>query len=301
LSAIIPHSASGLNPNVTVDDWTKAYVLWMSEFKSQNTKDAYTRAWYRFFAFTSGLHFGSVETEHVRAWKIALQKENEPPTVNQKLSALSSFYSFVNRHYAYLRDDNPVASVKQITFNPYGKATLLVDTQDVELLRSIDRTIWNGKRDYAIILLFLTTGVRLAAVASALNKDIRHQGAAVFFSYIGKGNKAHKKRLPPNTVRALQELHTIEPQADLSLFGLTRRQIQHMVQKRCDDAFGKGHGITVHSLRHTAANNAAKHGSIQDVRSLLDHESTRVTTVYLDHITNEQGERMSELLDNRYS
>jgi site-specific recombinase XerD len=300
-SLITIHQPTDLNPNPSVDEWAKAFALWLREFKSANTREVYERSWRLFYKFTNGLHPGSVETEHIRAWKIVLSEKYEPPTVNQRLSALSSFYVFVNEHYAYLRDDNPAAGVKQVTFNPYGKATLLVDEQDVELLNSIDRLTIEGVRDYAIIMLFLTTGVRLAAVERANNDSVRNQGAAAYFHYIGKGNKAQKKRLPTNTVKALQEWRKCRPNDAYSLFCMTRRQIQHMVVTRCDNAFGKGHGITVHSLRHTAANNASKHGSIQDVRSLLDHESTRITSIYLDHITNEQGERMSQLLDARYN
>jgi integrase len=205
----------------------------------------------------------------------------------------------VNSRYAYLRDDNPADGIKQLTIKPYGKATLLVDNQDIELLASIDRSTFDGLRDYTIILMFLTTGVRLAALAEATVASVRRQGPITYFSYVGKRAKAQSKRLPSNTARALLEYMQCRGGGDGLLF-MDRQRIQYMLKKRCDAVFGVGHGITVHSLRHTAANNASKNGSIQDVRSLLDHESTRVTAVYLDHVTNDQGEKMSDLLDTRY-
>lgn len=300
-NSITIHDTSTLSADIADDPWKRAYALWLASFRSENTRTAYKTAWAMFYN-EIGLHAGAVDHEHVRAWKFKLEKSNRPATVNQYMSALSSFYKFVNRNYAYLRDDNPCANVQQLKVNPYGKATLLVDDQDVILLKSIDRSTIEGKRDYAIILLFLTTGVRLAAIASATPDDFRRQGAAMFFSYIGKGGKEHMKRLPANTIKALTEYFYTDTYAPSGLvFDMTRRQIQHMILKRCDAAFGVGHGITVHSLRHTAANNAAKSGSIQDVRALLDHESTRVTAIYLDHITQEQGERLSEALDSRYA
>jgi site-specific recombinase XerD len=293
------HQPSTLSANLADDPWQRAYALWLASFKSENTRTAYKTAWGMFYTAT-GLHAGAVDHEHVRAWKFKLEKDNRPATVNQYMSALSSFYKFVNRNYAYLRDDNPCANVQQLKVNPYGKATLLVDDQDVILLQSIDRDTFEGFRDYAMLLLFLTTGVRLAAIANAKNATVRRQGAVLYFHYVGKGDKEFTKRLPTNTAKAILEWLISKPDYDGSLFGMTRRQIQHMVIKRCDAAFGVGHGITVHSLRHTAANNAAKSGSVQDVRALLDHESTRVTAIYLDHITQEQGERLSEALDSRY-
>lgn len=283
------------------DDWTKAYAFWLVEdLESSNTRQAYNRAWKQFLFYRHNKHFGAIESEDVAAWKVYLVKRFEPATVNQKLSAISSFYRFVNNRYAWLRDDNPVEHVKQVTVKPYGKATLLVDNQDVELLQSIDRNTFEGLRDYTIILMFLTTGVRLAAIADATLESIRRQGAITYFGYIGKRGKVQQKRLPTNTARILSEYVQQRGDSFGSLFWMKRYRIQYMIVKRCDVAFGEGHGITVHSLRHTAANNASKNGSIQDVRSLLDHESTRVTAVYLDHVTNDQGEKMSELLDNRY-
>lgn len=283
------------------DEWTKAYLFWLGEeIESRNTRAAYHTAWEQFRKFTDYLHYGAVTAEDVGRWKVALRKTSEPTTVNLKLSAISSFYRFVNTRYAYLRDDNPAEAVKQLTVKSYGKATLLVDNQDIELLASIDRSTFEGLRDYTIILLFLTTGVRLAALAEATVANVRRQGAIVYFSYTGKRNKAQNKRLPNNAARVLLEYMGNLGEWAGSLFGLSRHQIQYMLIKRCNAVFGVGHGITIHSLRHTAANNASKNGSIQDVRSLLDHESTRVTAVYLDHVTNDQGEKMSDLLDTRY-
>lgn len=284
------------------DEWTKAYTLWLVEdVQSKNSRMAYHRAWEQFKRFVENKHYGAIETEDIARWKVHLTKRFEPATVNQKLSAISSFYRFVNNRYAALRDDNPVERVKQLTVKPYGKATLLVDNQDVELLQSIDRSTFEGLRDYTIILMFLTTGVRLAAIADATLENIRRQGAVTYFGYLGKRGKVQQKRLPTNTARVLLDYMQARGEAVGSLFWMERHQIQYMVGKRCDAAFGAGHGITVHSFRHTAANNASRNGSIQDVRSLLDHESTRVTSIYLDHVTNDQGEKMSELLDKRYS
>lgn len=293
------HNPSDLATDLTADPWYIAYHYWLASFRSNRTRQAYDLAWKQFTAFVD-MHPGAVGHEQVRRWQYVLQHKHQPAGVNQKLSAISSFYKFVNRNYAHLRDDNPCADVRQLKVNPYGKATLLADTQDVDLLRSIDRSDSEGVRDYAILMLFLTTGVRLAAIANAKNADIRRQGAITYFHYIGKGDKEFNKRLPANVAKAVLEWLDRKPYYDASLFGMSRRQIQHMIKRRCDAVFGKGHGIHAHSLRHTAANNAAKTGGVQDVRALLDHESTRVTAVYLDHITQEQGERLSEALDSRY-
>src|SRR5690606_19748579 len=86
-------------------------------------------------------------------------------TINQRLCALSSFYKFAQARG--LRSDNPCEGVKRKPVSPYGKATWLDGEaeQDIRLLRTIDTTTLQGKRDYAILLLFLTTALRVEAVA----------------------------------------------------------------------------------------------------------------------------------------
>lgn len=74
-----------------------------------------------------------------------------------------------------------------------------------------------------------------------------------------------------------------------------------MVTRRCDAALGIGHGICVHSLRHTVAVNAAENGgTVGEVKRFLDHKSVRVTALYLDHIQSGGVERIGDNLADRY-
>lgn len=309
MTALIPYAPQWITTDIRADDWTRHYALWLSEFRSSHTREAYHRAWCDFLLFTQGrggqnppLHFGSVESQHVRLWKIGLQKQYEPTTVNQRLSAISSFYRYICENAAYLRDDNPVDDVKQITINPYGKAHLLEAGQDIALLQSIDTDTLEGQRDYLILLLYLTTAVRLRELANATTDNFRRQGSFTYFEYVGKGGGAFRRQLPPSVARFLWGyVTTTQPENDAPLFCMKPHQIQYMVKRRCNLAFGEGHGITVHSLRHTAAMNAAEHGTIMDVRSLLGHASTRVTSIYLDHVTSKQGDRLASELAERYT
>lgn len=308
MTAITPYDSRWITTEVTQDEWTRHYALWLSEFRSDNTREAYHRSWQDFMLFTQGrdghnppLHFGAIESQHVRLWKIMLQERYEPTTVNQRLSALSSFYRFICKNAAYLRDDNPVDDVKQIAINPYGKTHPLQAGQDVELLRSIDTTTPDGQRDYLIILLYLVTAVRLRELATATTGNFRRVGGMTVFEYTGKGKQAHRRNLPPYVARLLWGyVDATKTDEGAPLFGMKPYQVQYMVKRRCDSAFGEGHGITVHSLRHTAAMNAAQHGTILEVRSLLNHASTRVTDIYLAHVTSEQGDKMAAALSERY-
>jgi len=295
-----PHQTTAIHSTLP-DEWQQAYVLWISEFRSRHTREAYNRAWEQFYAFC-GLHAGAVERDHVRAWKIVLGQKHKAATVNQKLSAISSFYEFIKINKGYLRDDNPAEDVHHIPVNPYGKATALEDGQDVDLLKAIDRKTLIGQRDYTILLLFLTTAVRLDAIASATVDSFRNQGSVMYFAYVNKGGDEEECRLPTNTTKVLRDyIKTVEREDDAPLFGMKYYQIQYMVKKRCDAVFGPGHGISVHSLRHTAAMNAERSGArITEVSRLMRHKSVRVTSIYLQHVNKGAADALTEKLDERY-
>lgn len=285
------------------DAWRRVYALWLMSFPSLRTRKTYDEAWRRFTTFTGGKHFGEIEADHYRVWKESMIQTAglSAATVNLRLSAVSSFYAFVNKHYAFLRDENPCAGVQRLPVNPYGKASYLVEDQDVRLLAQADRSTDIGKRDHAILMLFLTLGVRLDAVQGATMEDLRIVGDVMYLTYRNKGGEQVTRRIPNNAARSIADWLQVRGLDDGSLFGVTRRMIQHMVLTYCNRAFGKGHGITVHSLRHTAAMNADDAGAkFSEINRLLDHKSARVTAIYLDHIRKGNADNMSAKLDERY-
>lgn len=303
-NALALSSDHWLSPHTPDDQWRRAFVFWLDSFPSKRTQRVYHEIWMVFDSITSK-HPGEIEAEDVRIWKGMMTRQLEPnlsaATINLRLSAISSFYRFVNQHYAFLRDDNPCEGIKRLPVNPYGKSTYLVEDQDVRLLAQVDRSTDIGKRDYAIILLFLTLGVRLDAVQSATMDSLRAVGDVMYLTYRNKGGDEITRRIPNNAARALADWLQARGLHEGSLFGVTRRMIQHMVLTYCNRAFGKGHGITVHSLRHTAAMNADDAGAkFSEINRLLDHKSARVTAIYLDHIKKGNADNMSAKLDERY-
>jgi integrase len=156
-------------------------------------------------------------------------------------------------------------------------------------------------------------------------RDFRQQGDQIYMQYQNKGGETVEKKLQPIVISAL--IDYIETRKELSdsspvfvadgagkrgiahLHGeqseekkLSSRSIQRMVQHYADLAFGEGHGITPHSLRHTAAMNAITGGaSVIEVSRLLRHKNMRVTTIYVQHVSDKADEAVSEKLARRYS
>jgi len=335
------HDLTPINKNDTIlnaqngADWQQAAHDWLTNFTSARTQRAYRAAWINFLRFIDKTP-AAVTSSDVLAYRHHL--EHTPSshtgrplvasTINQRLSALGSFFTFAIARG--LLDKNPCKEVRQMAVNPYGKATWLdgEQQQDVQLLETIDRDTIQGQRDYAILLIFLTTAVRVDAVARLRVNSLRFQGENIYLTYTNKGGKIAEKQLEPITAAAILDyLDTrgeLAPEAALFVATargrrvmnhlphlaakegraqnpLTARTIEKLVKKYCDKAFGKGHGITPHSLRHTAAMNAIIEGaSVIEVSSLLQHKSIGITTIYL-HATDKAGDRISRKLGQRYA
>lgn len=308
--------------------WQRAALDWLLNFNSENTRRNYRRAINAFFAFCPAAPDVVTQSDVLRYRHALEQAGYDATTINLRLAGLSSFYKFAVERG--LRADNPCDGVKRKAVNPYGKATFLDGQrgQDIELLNSVDRKTEKGRRDYAILLLLLTTAVRVDAVAGLRLSDLRIQGEAVYMQYRNKGGEIVEKRLQPVVVRALNDYFDTRPEVsdDSPLFALTARGkrgtrnlfaqsavvpsteqplsvtgIERVVRRYADKAFGPGHGITPHSLRHTAAMNAVMGGaSVIEVARLLRHKSLRVTTVYIQHISDKADDSISEKLGRRY-
>lgn len=309
-------------------DWHKAAFDWLLNFNSHNTRKNYLRAINRFFAFCPKGPEAITQSDVLRYRHAMEQDGYDLTTINLRLAGLSSFYKFAIERG--LRADNPCDGVKRKAINPYGKATFLDGQrgQDIDLLNSVDRKTEKGKRDYAILLLLLTTAVRVDAVAGLKLSDFRVQGQDVYMQYTNKGGELVEKRLQPVVVRALNDYFDTRSEVsdDSPLFALTARGkrgtrnlfaqsdiapsterplsatgIERVVRHYADKAFGPGHGITPHSLRHTAAMNAVMSGaSVIEVARLLRHKSLRVTTIYIQHISDKADDSISEKLGKRY-
>ncbi|MDR1272411.1 MAG: tyrosine-type recombinase/integrase [Clostridiales Family XIII bacterium] len=154
------------------------------------------------------------------------------------------------------------------------------------------------KRDRAILVVFVTYGLRLSEVQQ-LNISSFNFGREDF-KVFRKGGKETVMPLNRTVMRALDEyIKTERPpvspeyqdDADalfLSLHGrrMTERAIRQMVKKYTSIALGTSRqtGYSPHKLRATTATSLIDMGnSIFDVQELLDHSNVTTTQLYAAH------------------
>src|SRR5512136_2456265 len=81
----------------------------------------------------------------------------------------------------------------------------LTEQEAQAMLRVPDRRTLQGKRDYAILLTLLTTGLRKAEICSLKVGDLKTYRNQAVVDVIGKGQKFRRTPLKTETLIAIQD------------------------------------------------------------------------------------------------
>ncbi len=166
----------------------------------------------------------------------------------------------------------------------------------------------NSSRDYAMLTLFLNCGLRLSELVGINIGDINFSESKM--TVIGKGNKERTIYLNKACLKAIHEYLNIRPKEGIktdkynsknALFlserkeRISRRTVQHIVEKELSASGLSSKKLSTHKLRHTAATLMYQYGNV-DIRALqeiLGHESISTTEIYT-HVANEQAREAIE-------
>lgn len=217
---------------------------------------------------------------------------NSPSTSSRKLSSIRNFYNYIHV-VINIVDDNPVALIDGPKIGT--RIPKYLELEDIKILLE---TVLENKdefykfRDYAILITFLNTGLRISELINLTIDDLDNETINI----IGKGNKERIIYLNASTVEAIGRYLEFRPESDLKNLFLNKkgdnflgpRGIQYMLNKYLKKS-GLSTRYTPHSLRHTAATLMYQHGGV-DIRTLqvlLGHESISTTEIYT-HVDKEQ-------------
>ena len=220
-----------------------------------------------------------------------IEKHNNANTRARKISCIRGFFKYLCGNQKLLKE-NPAQNID----SPKLKKTLpkyLNLDQSKLLLDAVDGDF--KERDYAILLLFLTCGMRLSELVNINLQDI--QGDTICLT--GKGNKERMVYLSPACHQAIADYLKVRPKDQVkdrnALFLSKRRQrisnktVQYLVKKYLEKAGLDPAKFSVHKLRHTAATLMYQHGHV-DLRLLqeiLGHSQLSTTEIYT-HVDNPQ-------------
>ena len=237
-------------------------------------------------------------------------------TINKKLASLNSFYTYLLRRSVPIQlDYNPFASNEgcvrlKNTTESYSAKTDLSDEEVRQLLLAIPRDSEKmdkklvGERDYLIMMLLLTTGIRRQELVDIKFRDLRKVGDDMVVRIEGKGNKVRFLKVPEQVYQEIlnyADLRLLDINKDKDEYLVTvhtRRfgyrvrgkhmsvtNVNRMIEKYCEKAGLTGRNITPHSFRHTfCTTSLRKEGTkMEDVQDEMGHSRIETTRRY-DHI-----------------
>lgn len=215
-------------------------------------------------------------------------------TRNLRLTAIRSFFRFA----AYEMPTH-AAQIQRVLAMPTKRfdrrlIDFMTRPEADALLKALDKTTWSGRRDHALLLTTLQTGLRLSEV-TGLERHNFTFGTGAHVEVLGKGRKQRAIPLCKPVVAVLDAwLDELSPTQDAIVFPsmrggrLSADAVDRLLKKhlalageKC--ASLKKKRITFHCLRHTTAMDLLHAGVEQSVIALwLGHESIETTQIYLD-------------------
>jgi site-specific recombinase XerD len=274
-------------------------VEWLVNLTNPNTRRAYqgdVREFLGFLGIKEPADLRKVTRAHVLAWRNTISHQ-APATVRRKLAAVSSHFEYLCERNAIT--GNPVAGVKRPKESAnQGKTPAISDRDARRLLGAPPEETLAGKRDRAILAVFLFHGPRRAEVAGLRVGDLQERRGVPHWTFRGKGGKVRYLPAHPVAVAAVREYLTaaghagdaegplFRPLRNRSSNAGTRAALTTDSLWRIVMSYAGRVGITVasfgpHSLRATAATNALEHGAdIAAVSEWLGHASITTTRLY---------------------
>ncbi|MCF6330249.1 MAG: tyrosine-type recombinase/integrase [Sulfurimonas sp.] len=210
-----------------------------------------------------------------------LSKYKNKRTLNRKLSSINSFFDFCYKN-KFLDEKTKLKSAKVPKLLP----KFLSVEQIMAGANLCDRSLWLGKRDYALILFLYATGVRISECLELKKEDIDGEWLLVRHA---KGDKQRLVPIANIAIKAISEyLDGMKYDNDFiwcnySGKKLSRTSAYKIVKKYL--------GVSPHVLRHSYATSLITGGAdLRVVQELLGHASLLTTQIY----THIQKQHLSE-------
>ncbi len=215
-------------------------------------------------------------------------------TRNLRLTAIHSFF-----RYVAFESPAHAAQAQRVLAVPSKRFTrtlvnYLTRAEVDALLAAPDRSSWSGRRDHALILLAVQTGLRLSELTGLQSEDLS-MGTGSHVRVIGKGRKERCTPLSKATRTVLaawlrEPIKAIEQPLFPNAQGgrLSSHGVHYLLAKHVATASGNcpslaSKRVTPHVLRHTTAMDLLQAGVEQALIALwLGHESIETTQKYLD-------------------
>ena len=224
------------------------------------------------------------------------ERKNSIPTRNQRQAAINSFIHFLMyERPEFLNEYQKILGIP-VKKAPQKEISYLKTDGVSALMGSVDTHKTNGLRDYVILMLLYTTGIRVSELTNIRVRDLSLHEPYTLLVH-GKGQKSRYVPLLKGTVPIIQDYlkrmkYTRPEKMDEWLFvnhmngQFTRQGINYILSKYGSMARKGSPGLipadlSPHKMRHTAAMELVDSGvDLIYIRDLLGHVSVKTTEIY---------------------
>jgi len=231
--ATVVQQEQAAGPVFVVQDDTPLWLAWETAKESwleskrrrsggENTVRAYALAVRQFFEWAA-IEPWQVSPAVAQEWAVwmSTDRDGQGPlskaSIGLKLAALSSFYDFVQKRYAFHnpRDGrdislwpadrmNPFGAVERPKISPYGRSKFPSVDELKAILGAINTACLAGKRDFALLFTVATTCRRSSEILNLKWGDLQEMEDGDFcLEYRGKGGEVRKAVLNRKAYQAI--------------------------------------------------------------------------------------------------
>lgn len=263
---------------------------------SPKTVETYTRAIRQFFKYVQEKGISQPTREDIIAYREYLKGSHKPTTVQNYIVAVRLFFQWTEQKGLY---PNVAEHIKGAKLDKNHKKDYLTSRQVKKVLEIAKEENLQGLRDYAILALMFTGGLRTIEVSRANIEDLRTAGDSEVLYLQGKGHeeKTDYIKLMPKVEDAirvyLKARGTLDPTEPLFTSTsnnsrgdrISARTISGIVKNALKNAGYDSDKLTAHSTRHTAVTLALMGGQkLEEVQQFARHKNLATTLIYAHNL-----------------
>ena len=275
---------------------------------SPKTVDTYTKALRQLFNYFSINGLSCPQREDIIAFREELKASgHKPTTIQNYITTARLFFQWTAQENLY---PNIAEHLKGAKLDKEHKKDYLTSRQVKTVLGGIERITLQGVRDYAMLTLMVTGGLRTIEIIRADIGDLRTAGDSTVLYVQGKGReeKAEYIKISAPVEAAIRDYiaarGTTNPTTPLFASvankntgeRLTTRSISRIVKIRLQEAGFNSDRLTAHSLRHTAVTLSLLAGKdLAEVQQFARHANITTTMIY-NHALDKAKNSCSEAI-----